>query len=262
MLLEEFIKYNSQYEKGAKKISLRSAYPKVERKTLDLTLEKSFGNYDLFFNRKGVLLHSVHIEKNKSHKVIYGYNREGILISSMSLLSEKNELLALSEFEYDEKGRIETETDRSFFYSLGDVLTTEHIHTYADDKEEIYMTSDSYLEEDEHTLYLTYDSKQRVIEEKAIRNADELVWWNKTEYDAKGEMIKEVSLSEKGEPDGLYEFMKVENGMRKGYKFTSKDTNYLREYVYTFNKQGHWIHQVMMNDGEPRYFYDRTIEYY
>jgi hypothetical protein len=64
--------------------------------------------------------------------------------------------------------RIEKETDRSFYYSLGDVVTTEHIHTYTDNKEEIFMTSDSDLEEDEHTLYLTYDSKQRVIEEKAI----------------------------------------------------------------------------------------------
>ena len=72
------------------------------------------------------------------------------------------------------------------------MVTTEHIHTYADDKEEIFMTNDSYLEEDEHTLYLTYDSKQRVIEEKAIRNEDELVWWNKTEYDSKGRNDKRI----------------------------------------------------------------------
>lgn len=212
MLLEEFEKYNSQYEKGAKKISLRSTYPKVDRKTLNLTLEKSFGNYDLFFNRKGVLLHSVHIEKNKSHKVFYGYNRKGILISIMSLLSEKNELLSLSEFEYDEKGRIETETDRSFYY----LVTTEYIHTYSDNKEEIFLTSNDE-EEDEATVFITYDSKQRVIEEKIIRNEDELVYWNKNEYNSKDEMVKQISLSEKGEPDGVYEFIKVESGMSKGY---------------------------------------------
>lgn len=261
MLLDEFEKYNSQYEKGAMKISLRSAYPKLERKTLDLTLEKSFGNYNLFFNRKGILLHSVHIEKNKNYKAIYGYNLKGILVSIMTLLCEKNELLSLSEFEYNEKGRIETETVRSFYYSLGFDTTTVQIHTYTDNKEEIFMTSDNE-EEDKHTLYLTYDSKQRVIEEKAIRNEDELVWWNKTEYNSKGEMVKEISLNEEGEPDGVYEFLNTENGMSKGYKFTSKDSNYLREYAYTFNNKGHWIHQVMMNDGEPRYFYDRIIEYY
>ena len=115
MLLEEFKKYNSQYEKGTKKISLRSAYPKVERKTLDLTLEKSFGNYDLFFNRKGVLLHSVHIEKNKSHKVIYGYNREGILISSMSLLSEKTNCLLSANLSMTRKGELKLKLTVHFF---------------------------------------------------------------------------------------------------------------------------------------------------
>lgn len=261
MFLDEFEKYNSQYEKGIKKISVRSSYPKIVKEPIDLKLEKSHGNYDLFFNSKGLLLHSVHTEKNKNFKIIYGYNRKGILIAAMSLLSEKNELISLSEFEYDEKGRIETETVRSFYYSLGSDYTTEHIHSYTDNKEEIFMTSDDE-EEDEHTLYLTYDSKQRVIEEKAIRNEEELVWWNKNEFDKDDNLIREISLGENGEPDGVYEFLPVKNGLTSGYNYKSKDSSYLREYSFTLNEKGHWINQVMMNDGEPRYFYDRTIEYY
>ena len=112
------------------------------------------------------------------------------------------------------------------------------------------------------TIYNTYDSRKRLIEEKMIRDEDELLYWYKNEYNSKDEMVKQISLSEKGEPDGVYEFMKNENGMNKGYKFTSKDTNYLREYVYTFNEHSHWINQVLMENGEPRYFYDRKIEYF
>lgn len=261
MFLEEFEKYNSQYEKGIKKISFRSSYPKILKEPFDLKLEKSYGNYDLFFNSKGLLLHSVHTEKRHNFKVIYGYNRKGILIAAMKLLSEKNELISLSEFEYDEKGRIETQTVRSFYHNLGCDYTNQQIHTYTDNMEEIFMTSDDE-EEEEGTFYYTYDNKKRVIEEKAIRGEDELIYWNKNEYDKDDNLIKEISLGENGEPDGVYEFLPFKNGMITGYHYKSKDTNYLREYSFTLNEKGHWINQVMMNDGEPRYFYDRTIEYY
>lgn len=260
MFLDEFEKYNSQYEKGIKKISVRSSYPKIVKEPIDLKLEKSHGNYDLFFNSKGLLLHSVHTEKNKNFKIIYGYNRKGILIAAMSLLSEKNELISLSEFEYDEKGRIETETCRSFYYSLDCNVISECIHTYKENIHEMLMTSDD--EEEDCTFYYTCDNKKRVIEEKAIRGENELVYWNKNEYDKNDNLIKEISLGEDGEPDGVYEFLPVNNGLATGYHYKSKDTNYLREYSFTFNDKGHWVNQVMLNDGEPRYFYDRIIEYY
>ena len=261
MFLGEFEKYLSEYQKGMKKISFRSTRPKIIKENFHLKIEQSHGNYDLSFNRKGLLLHSVHTEKNQSFKIIYSYNRKGVLIVAMKLLSEKNELLSLSEFVYDDKGRIETETVRSFYYSLGYDVTEEHIHTYTDNKEEIFMTSDDE-DEDEHTFYLTYDSKQRVMEEKAIRNKDELVWWNKNEYDKDGNLIREISLGKNGAQDGIYEFLPFKNGLTSGYNYKSKDKNYLREYSYTLNEKGHWINQVMLNDGEPIYFYDRTIEYF
>lgn len=261
MFLNEFKKYNSQYEKGIKKISVRSSYPKIVKNPIDLKMEKSYGNYDLFFNRKGILLYSVHTEKHNNFKVIYGYNRKGILIAAMSLLSENNELLSTSEFAYDEKGRIETETCRFFYYSSEYDKMEEHIHTYTDNKEKILMTSDDE-DEDEHALYLTYNSNQRVIEEKAVRNEEELVWWHKNEFDKDNNLIREISLGVDGEPDGVLEFLPVKNGLASGYNCISKDNNYLREYSYTLNEKGHWINQVVMNDGEPRYFYDRTIVYY
>jgi hypothetical protein len=165
MFPDEFEKYNSQFAKGIKKISVRSSYPKIVKEPIDLKLEKSYGNYDLLFNPKGLLLHSVHMEKSQNFKIIYGCNKKGGLIAAMKLLSEMNELLSLSEFVYEDKGRIETETVYSIYFSLGYDVTEEHIHTYTDNKEEIFMTGDDE-EEDEHTLYLAYDSKQRVTEEK------------------------------------------------------------------------------------------------
>ena len=88
------------------------------------------------------------------------------------------------------------------------------------------MTSDDD-EEDEHSLYLTYDSKQRVIEEKAIRNEEELVRWNKSEFDKDANLLREISLGENGEPDGVYYFIPVKNGLTSGYKYKSKDSSYL-----------------------------------
>jgi len=259
MLLDQFKIYNSEYEKGIKKISVRSSYPKIIKEPIDLKLEKSHGNYDLFFNRKGLLLHSVHNERD-NYKVIYGYNSKGVLIATMSLLSEKNELLSQSEFMYDDKGRIKTEIDRSFS-DMDKEEATNIIHTYADNKEIIFITGVDG-NEDEYTIYLTYDSKHRIIEEKALTNEDELNNWYKNEYDKDDNLIREISLDKNGEPDGVYEFIQFRKGLESGYKFKSIDSNYLREYSYTFNEKGHWISQVMMNDGLPIRFYERTIEYY
>lgn len=260
MLLIEIEIFISQYEKGAKKISLRSTRPTIIKENFHLKLEPAHGNYDLFFNKNGVLLHSVHTERNKSYKIIYGYNKEGAIHTAMQLISEKNELVEISEFIYDENGRIETELCRAFSSSFGETLK-ERIHSYSENTEEIFMTSDD-KDEDEHTLYLTFDKNKRKIEEKAVRNNEELVWWNKSEYNEKGELIKEISLNEKGEQDGLYEFFPNPNGIESGYRYSSRDSNYLREYAFEFNEKNIWISQVMINDGEPKYCYNRVIEYY
>lgn len=262
MLLDEFNKYNSFYEKGAKKISIRTSYPFVERVDLTLTIKKSYGNYDLFFNRKGLLLHSVHNEERDKFKVIYGYNK-GMLISAMKLVSEKNELISLSEFMYDEKGRIKTETVLRFHSRSEHDVIKHHFYTYTDNKKEVFMVNEDYDDEDEYTIFTTYDHKQREIEDKAFRNEDELIFWYKNEYDKDDNLIKVISLNELGETEGVYEyFTPFKKGFSSGYNYKSKDSSYLKEFSYTFNEKGHWINEVMIIDGEPKYFFDRTIEYY
>jgi len=261
MFLYEFENYRSEYEKGARKISLRSSRPNRPEQSGVLQPEPFQDKDDLFFNRKGLLLHSVHKRKNKNYKMIYGYNHREILVRIMSLLSETNTLQSLSEFEYDEKGRLVKEVVRSFHFGSESDFITENIHNYEGNTETVFITTN--LEDaDECKIYTVYDRKQQVIEEKAILNEVELVWWLKNEYDKDGNLLKEISLDENGETEGIDEYTPFDNGLSSGYHYKSEETSYQREYFFKYNERGHWIHQVTKDDGESKYFFDRTIEYY
>ncbi len=261
MFLYEFENYRSEYEKGARRISVRSSRPNRPEQPGVLQPEPFQDNDDLFFNRKGLLLHSVHKRRNKNYKVIYGYNYNGILISIMSLLSETNTLQSLSEFEYDEKGRLLKEVVRTFYFGSGSDFINENIHAYDGNNETVFMTT-NVEDADEYTIYTIYDSKQQVIEEKSICNMDELIDWFRYEYDADGNLIKEISLDENGETEGIVEYIHFDNGLSSGYHYKSEETSYQREYFLKYNERGHWIHKVTKDNGEPKYFFDRTIEYY
>lgn len=261
MILDEFINYSSQYEQGIKRISFRSTYLKVMKDPIELKMEKTQGNYDLVFSQRGILLHSVHFDRRHNYKIIYGYNNSRNLIVAMQLLSEKNELISVSEFTYDSIQRIETEMIRKFDSCSNLVITEEHIHKYLENKEELNMTSDNE-DENDHIIYYTFDGENRIIEERAIRNSDELVWWHKNEYDKEGNIIKEISLDESGHPDGISEYFHYDNGLTSGYIYKSSTLNYKREISSTLNERGHWTNQIILIDGEPRFNYERTIEYY
>ena len=261
MFLDEYSKYFSQYEKGAKKICHRSSLQKIDTVKIELHFEKSHGNYDLYFNKQGVLLHSVHFEKSKNYKIIYGYTRMGKLVSTMQLMSETNELLELSEFTYDDKERISKEVSRSFEYNTYPPTLRESEHYYDGNLTKTFLTS-SDDEDNDCTFYSTFDEHNKLIETKTIRQEDELVYWNKYEYDETGLLIREISLDENGKQDGLYEFLPDKNGLSSGYRFSSSENCYLREVAYEFNNKAHWINQVLITDGEPRYFYEREIDYY
>ncbi len=223
-------------------------------------MEKSYGNYTLFFNSKGQLLQSFHNEIRQDYKLILGYDDKGVLIAVLKLHSKNNELISISEFLYDMHGRIKSELVRSFYYGVLGIIQSESIHTYIDNTHTIDITSN---DDTPDAIFINiYNEKNQLIEEKAFADKEELIYWNKCVYDAAGNLVKEISLSGDGEPDGEYEFLLFNSGQKEGYIFKSKDSNYKREYEYTFNERGHWIRQVVMNDGEPRYIYERSIEYY
>ena len=260
MHLDEFQKYSGQYEKGISKITFRSSRPRIQKQSLDFTLEKSFGNYELFFNRKGLLLHSVHTERTRKSKVIYGYTHKGLLVSAMSLASETNELLSLSEFSYDNKGRIEKETVCAFYFGLAKgKITREYHHRYSGNQEEISIMEE---EDDEYIITYHYDGGQNVIEEKAIRNGNELILWHLYSYDVNGKIVKEISLDENGRQDSIKEFHHFDEGARTGYIEMSDGVQIRRESITTVNEQGHWIEEIILEDGEPSWICERSIEYY
>lgn len=260
MFLDEYEKYYDHYEPGIKKISIRSTYPKIDRRKIELRMEKSYGNYDLVFNQKGVLLHSVHIEKNKNYKIFYGYNCNGKLVSANQLMSNTNELLEISEFSYDESGRPSKEMCRSFEYNSYPPVISEYNHSYKGAVKETLITSDDY--DDDYMIYSTFNVQNNLVAVKAIRGGDELIFWFKYEYANNEIIVRKISLDSNGNQDGLYEFLSPNNDVSTGYKYTSDKESYLREVSFEYNEKGHWINQILITDGDPKYFYDRSIEYY
>lgn len=260
MFLEEFKKYNSQYSKGIKKISYRSNCFKIVKEPIDFKLQKTNGNYDLYFNKKGVLIESVHLEEHEKFKAIYCYRENCKLACIIKLGTENNNLISTYEFVYNNKGKIEIQKPIVLgginFYN-----STKYIHSYKHNFEEQLFTNDDEDGED-CTFYFSYDNKNRIIEEKGIRYKDELISWNKNDYDDNDNLVKQTSLDEEGNPDGIYEYHTPKNGLITGYNFNSEDSNYVREYGFTFNDKGDWINQTVLHNGEPRYSYDRSIEYY
>lgn len=260
VLLSEFEKYKSLYEFGAKKISFRTSYLKIEKPSLNLKFEKSHGNYDLFFTKKGVLLKSIHNETKLNFEVIYAYDYNGILLKTFRLGKTANELLEINEFIYgqDKKMKVEQNTIIS---EKGNIVT-EYLHTYNEGYEEIYVSSNFEDDIDRQRLFLSFDENKRIIEDKAVRNENELVWWDKKEYNDNGDIRKVISLDKDGHQFGIYEFFPCKNGLTTGYIYKSKEICFEHSYIYEFNEKGHWINQVMINDGEPTYSYDRSIEYF
>ena len=167
MFLDDHQKYTSEYVKGVKYVYYRTFRPKVAKgETTFSEKEMCYENYDLQFNRQGLLLQSTHIGRKDPFQIIYAYDKKGRLVSAMKVSYLENVLLSLSEFTYDEQGRIELEQCRSFYHSMGYNGLKERIHTYKGNSEELLLTSDDE-DEDECTFYLTYDDAHKVIEHRA-----------------------------------------------------------------------------------------------
>lgn len=67
--------YYSMFVEGAKTVSVRTFYLGKN------TRKPAYGNYDLSFSMSGLLLFSIHMEKNKNYEIAYRYNPAGKLIN-------------------------------------------------------------------------------------------------------------------------------------------------------------------------------------
>lgn len=250
--------YKAHYFEGARKIAVRSFYPNTGRsKSIDKFLIKSFGNYDLFFDEKGELQSSIHIEESKKYKIIYTHNSNGRLLKAKQLNSKTDELEESCEYTYDRKGRIQTINNLYYYSCLNSKSLTRYIHTYRTRTEIVSMKGD----EGEYKFYYYSDENGREIEFKSFENGV-LHEWEIMEYDNTGNLSRILKLDNKGEIYGAYEYLNNYIGLNLGYRYTSLDRNYLREYTYELNEKGHWIKEIIKDDGYVRNIIFRTIEYY
>ena len=248
MFLEKYNNLVSEYTKGAKRITFRS-YKMRKQKDGSQSFQrvKSTKNYDLFFNDSGLLLESRH--------------------DSSCLELKTHLLVSLIEFFY-EQDKIIRETCFDYYYSHYDIVITKEVkreiyHTYSVGKEVKVMSSSAEDADEDATFFLNFDEHNRTIEEKVIRDNDELIYWQKYIYDVEGNLIKEISLSDDETETGYYEYSTKYKGLQNGYKYYSKDgNNYSQDYTYQFNEKGVWTKLEITRDGIPKFLYERNIEYW
>jgi hypothetical protein len=249
------------YVSHAKQIAFRSVRAKIAKEEPYLNIQETPGNFDLVFSEDGRLLESIHLDTGNPFSIVYVYSKKR-LIRAIKLNRVNNEIIEISEFTYDDRGkRIVAENWRSFIGVILDGGDTEvRIHKYDKNKETICITSSFH--DFEAFFYKTYNDKNLLVEEKAIRGTDDLMYWSKFRYGPDQDLVEEISLDEDGKDDGVYQFAHHKTGVSTGYTFQSEQRSYVKEYVYVFNKKDHWINKIVLTNGEPGYSYERTIEYY
>lgn len=261
MDLDQYNIYLRNYEKGIKKVSFRSSVLSIEKNTLSLDLKKSHGNYDLYFNYRGKLIKTDHFENSKKYKINYGYDHRGKLILFVKFHSYTNELLEMGEFVNDSKGRVKSEKYWIYYHHAKSTVTRKVIRVYNDRSEQVFSTGSE--KDNEYMLFLSYDFSNRLIEEKMLGNEKETIFWNRLEYDENRNLIREVPLDDNGNSRGYaYEQFPKINGLVTGYFFNDGNKSCVIKYEYTYNEKGHWISQTFLHDGEPKYIYERELEYY
>lgn len=262
MFLDDIENYTKQYKRGIKKITLRSSYPKIIKQDNNLKLEQSYGNYSLYFSEKGHLLHSFHKEKTSATKVFYGYDLRHRVVSAVCLSATESILKSISEFVYNEDGKVDYETERTIYHRLGYDVESTQSHFYDGNVHRIHFTKSDDDEFDGRYIN-TLDQLQRKIEVKITRDdCNELIDWSKFEYDENNYVKKEISFDERGvkhsETNYFYnEKQLITNIIYEGDKFVSKTEN-----IYTYNERGHWITMAVIIDGVPVRYHERIIDYY
>ncbi len=249
------------YEVGAKKISVRTTRLKLTKEPFELKMEPSYRNYDLYFNKQGRLLHSVHPEKHSSSKVFYGYDKKGKLVTALTLQSETSVVVSTSSFSYDVEDKIEKEVCQFWKEGKGFKILEKRTYLYTSVEDAIFITNYE-VGKKELMIRSIHAGNNKPIEEYTTGCEGQHDEWLKFEYDDNWNLVKKISLNKKGEPNGIHEYFSSPPRLEQGYKYTSKVYNYMQEYTYIYNDKGHWITEVLMRDGIPSFNKERKIEYY
>jgi hypothetical protein len=262
LLLNKLNEFRSKYKDGIKLLSQRSHRLTIDKKSLDLVMETQFhDNFELYFNSKGLLKESLHSRRSCNYKINYYYNRHSILYLAVCSITPSNELHSISDFIYDSKGRIEIETVRKYCPRSNLFTLEQHLHSYWNNKEIINIVGHND-DDNEYTVYNTYDLSNRLVETLAICDDEEIIYWYKNEYDRNGEQIKTVYLDNDGNESNSTDYFKFKDGLNSIYFQKSMDSNSMDEFHYITDEKNNWTNRVNIRNGDLKYVCNRKIDYY
>jgi hypothetical protein len=263
MLLENVDQLYHYYVLGGKKVSVRTTYMRIVSKPQpSAEFTKSSPNVDLFFDEQGLLKEC--FDHSKGQRITFNYTEDKRLSELLIFGKSGKYIVESTRFEYDDQGRIISEwvDERN---GEEDENPPEVVYDYQGKMVTMTILPDKYCK-DEGTFISIYNDFDQLIEQKGIRNEDELIMWDKFEYNLKGQKVKEISLDEKGLPEGFTEYFYNEKGLEISFKNFDKEgvyTGFYNDRLYQYNERGDWINHVLTDEfGAPKIIYDREIEYY
>jgi len=266
MFLEDVTHMYRYYAKNAKKVNVRTTYPKIlSRPNPSAEFVKSSPNYDLYFDKSGLLIECTQLDKNQ--KIIFKYN-EFSLLEKLEIFGIGSKYVTeTTTFYYDDERRIiqELVSESGYGDDNDDGDPPEIYYDYDGSKMTMTLPPDLNCK-DLGTFTYIHNQLNQVIEEKGVRNENELINWYRNEYNEKGQKIKEISLDENGNPEGFDEYSYNEKGLETGFKSMNKEgvyNGYYNDRLYQYNEKGDWINHVLTDEfGAPKIIYDREIEYF
>ncbi|WP_025765303.1 hypothetical protein [Dyadobacter tibetensis] len=260
MLLERFENLLIKYESNFKTVT-EWEYRITRGK--NLSDQKNFvGSDKLCFSPNGILTENIRTTKTSSDKNIFTYNSSGIIVAIMTFDTYSNKIGMISEFIYDDDGRIIIKKERHITGNDSIFNDEEWLSFYTHDF--VLQTNKDRPLSNDYTIMSKFDENNYLIETKACRNGNEVITWSKMMYDGLGNVIKETSFQDDGQVSNeiFYKRTWNENGLLKSIHCKFPEKEVFEEYEYTLNEHGHWIEQTQSKNGVLDKVIFRAIEYY
>jgi len=135
-------------------------------------------------------------------------------------------------------------------------------HTYSGNVEIVTESTDP-VDDYTNVILITYDEKQRPIEKKSINSYKKRCYWIKKAYDESNNLQQEYFLDESGQTTSIIEYKpNNEKGASPSYIRTSQSKDFTKDDIFTYNEKGQWISQLVLLNGDPISYSERTIEYF
>ena len=222
-------KYLSHYVVNARRIAVRNF--RYTSKDGALNKNKGYKDFDLFFNKKGLLLEVIHLDYRIEKSIIY-YNKINQVIKIIKSRWSNNEIKSEIDTGYDEQNRLSYESEKLDFTNDNCLYAQELFYKY----EGNIRTTDMYCEYDEEHYIITevLDDDGNAIETKAIAEDGELKYWFKDLLDENNKYIRTMSLNEDGAEDVTDDKLIIEDSYDEKFSYNDRN-NWTVKEVYRNN---------------------------